>query len=389
MIISEAYSARNVGDAELVYATIERVAQEHAEASLSVVALDPESFEEVEGPRFMPRLFDRRVFAQSSPAARVVWSGRWAAFMALESARAVAGRTGPSKVAARLVGAAAAETYRAYMSSGVHVAVGGGYLGDRYIKESMLTLWSWWWSCRRGLSFSTMPISIEADGRLMRLLLRTLMPKKGVVVRDEASLAVLAREGLTATLEPDLAFRNYSRDDQRSPKDMYWLFPVGSDYFHSSAWETQWEIVARVCGMRAGSLRASSMHVALDGVHAGGDAEVVEHLARKFSSIEPYSLSNYRQLVAEMRSEANVVVSARMHAGIAALCAGVPLVLLGYEEKHRTLMKSLGLSRAYLPMDRFTSEDFERALEYATSLTGEQIRAAVEQFLVTHSSASI
>jgi len=384
VIVTEAYSSKNIGDAELVWATLAAVGQRWPQAHVTAVALEPSSFEADSGLTFVPRLFDRRNYAGASGPVKALWLVRWALFIILASLYAIAGLRRRTRFLDLLIGTRARPAYRAYVSAEAQVAVGGGYLGDRYVKESFLTLWTWWWAVRRGVGFESMPVSIEARGRLMRTLLRVLLPSTGVVVRDVASQEIMRLLGRSLAVEPDLAFRNARQGPRTAVPNVCWLFPVGSDYFEPDTWAEQWSVVTNAVRGRELGAVAFPMHGPLEGSIAGRDAEVVAYMRTCHGVAEAPSVVRYEELVSELRQGAALVVSARMHAGIAGLCAGVPTVLLGYEEKHRTLMESLGMSDAYLPFGRFTSDELDVAISAALSRSSHEISDLVATFLADH-----
>jgi hypothetical protein len=56
--------------------------------------------------------------------------------------------------------------------------------------------------------------------------------------------------------------------------------------------------------------------------------------------LEPRDFSD----LVDQLSMCRMLISARMHAGIAGLCAGIPVGLLAYEEKHHALFEDLRLA---------------------------------------------
>ncbi|MEV8204358.1 polysaccharide pyruvyl transferase family protein [Streptomyces sp. NPDC079189] len=372
-LITEAYSGHNLGDRELVLATVDVVHEAHPSMRPVVVALEPETFRDaLPHVDVLPRLFDRRRLAEVTAVQRACLLAAWGAFALAETvfvALRIPARLRRS-VARWLLGAPAMRTYDSYCRTGKHYAVGGGYLGDRYVKESALTLWTWWWAVRRGVSVATMPVSIEAQGPTMKRLLRGLLPGVQVAVRDESSESVLHGLGLRCRRFPDLAFRNAFRIAELHPAvgDRCIVFPVGSDYFDEAVWRERWSDVCQVAEAEGLSLLTYAMHEPIRGALAGHDLEVVDLLVEQHGAERLAGVASYQDLCTVIGREARLVITARMHAAIAALSVGVPAVVLGYEEKHRTLMQLLGLENLYISLDQASQPAIAEAISIALSL---------------------
>ncbi|MFJ3304688.1 polysaccharide pyruvyl transferase family protein [Streptomyces sp. NPDC086549] len=384
-LITEAYSGHNLGDRELVLATVDVVHEAHPSMRPVVVALEPETFRDaLLHADVLPRLFDRRRLAEATAVRRACMLAAWGVFVLVETVL-VASRT-PARlrrpVARRLLGASALRTYDAYCRAGRQYAVGGGYLGDRYVKESALTLWTWWWAVRRGVPVATMPVSVEAQGPTMKRLLRGLLPGVQVAVRDESSESVLRGLGLRCRRFPDLAFRNAFRPAELRPAagDRCVVFPVGSDYFDEALWRARWPEVCEAAEAEGLPLSAYAMHEPIRGALAGHDSEVVDLLVERHGAKRLAGVASYQDLCAVIGKEARLVVTARMHAAIAALSAGVPAVVLGYEEKHRTLMQLLGLADLYIPLDRASRPTVARAMSTALALDRTDLMRRVQAY---------
>ena len=241
VVVTDAYSASNLGDLELVQATVDHVVCRAGGKveDLVVLAAEPHSFANRLGIAVKPKLFSREIYVASRRLARLTWLARWGVVILAYS---LAPRRGFC-IADRLLSDDQRSTLETLKSCDMAVAVGGGYLGDRYLKESFLTMWTWWWLGRQHKPVETMPLSIEAQGQAMRLLLR-LGSRVQWRVRDQASLDVLRRSGLEGSLFPDLAFRStrlerLETDNGSVAEPAIVIVPVGSDYFERAVWEGQ------------------------------------------------------------------------------------------------------------------------------------------------------
>ncbi|UZF59002.1 polysaccharide pyruvyl transferase family protein [Gordonia polyisoprenivorans] len=350
MLVTEAYSARNLGDLELVERTLSYARSARASVEVVCLAVDPESFE-IPGVSFFPKLFSRLDLRETRGSKRVqiylAWAVRWITLSTLAFA--------PRRVQARSVRwlvrigllPSSAELYTRASSV---IAVGGGYLGDQYFKETLLTVWTWWWASRLGVAVETMPVSVEIRSPFLGIIVRLTTRNVSWRARDSSTVDSLARLGVNAALVPDLAFANYCATAAESRVGSV-LCLVGADYL--SVVE-QRELESTIVELVKNSLvprpvRFLAMHRRIDSSNIGGDLamslSIVERLRNEgISTVSIVDARSYAD-VCNVCGSAEIVLSARMHAGIAALCRGARVGLLAYEEKHFALMRDMELER--------------------------------------------
>ena len=90
--------------------------------------------------------------------------------------------------------------------------------------------------------------------------------------------------------------------------------------------------------------------------------------------------SSYQDLCSLLADDARLVVTARMHAGIAALCAGVPVVFLGYERKHKALLEMLGREDLYVDFESFDAGSLSSVMQLALEVDRDELMARVAEF---------
>lgn len=81
-------------------------------------------------------------------------------------------------------------------------------------------------------------------------------------------------------------------------------------------------------------------------------------------------------------AEHDMVVATRMHAGILALCAGVPVLPIAYEFKTVELFQRLGLGEITQDIEAVTPESLEQAFRHLLAIgpgLGAQLRSRVEE----------
>lgn len=361
VIVSEAYSPSNLGDRELVFRTLDYVRTHYGQEAACLLAVDSDGFRQHLWP--MPvqvRLFDRLEALGAARMRRAVVALRWSLRLLSMSFLALWGcRLAASPIADRWPGLS--ETGRAYLRADRVVAVGGGYLGDQYVAESLLTLWTWWWLGRLGVPVETMPISIEIRSRAMSLVFRILARRVRLRCRDTASCDIVRGAGLSCDYVPDLAFLNAGKylpkQDASPDAEFVAVALVGSDYLSpaESARLRQQLVVGLTSSVGVDvSVRVVSMHGPLGNSHVGGDegesTALLELLAAQgIQDADHIRAQTYAELCHAL-SGARFLIAARMHAGIAGLCAGVPVGLLAYEDKHAALYRDMQLLDFVMPI---------------------------------------
>lgn len=348
VLITEAYSASNIGDRELVDRSISYARRAYPDAQLYCLAVDTDSFSgKVEVP-LRERLFPRLSYMRSGPLGRGITALGWGVRICVLSALTALPRPAQRRIAAHLCAARLVPpTVGLYAEADHVVAVGGGYLGDQYTKETLLTLWTWWWAGRMGATVETMPLSYEVRSFHLARATRALANSVRWRVRDSSSVEALRAAGVRGELVPDLAFANYrGRGDAVRFGTLVAL--VGSDYLSEAEQRQLTSTLAESLASPKHSdpVVALSMHSAMASTHVGGDSRASDLLVAALETLGVMAIeagaSSYSEVV-DACARADIVISARMHAGIAALCAGSRVGLLAYEEKHFALMRDLGL----------------------------------------------
>lgn len=244
-----------------------------------------------------------------------------------------------------------------------------------------------------GARVTTMPISVEAEGRLLRIAFSFLLKDVRVSVRDNSSKRLLATIGIESSRVPDLAFRNgvQLRRDRATEenrcggrKPTMLVVPVGGDYFDSGLWREKLKMLADIISVDFPNWNVSlfSMHLSLEGARAGFDDEAVNYLESLLPEARVLgrdTVATYSDLCSKIRSEIDLVVSARMHAGIAALCSAVPLVMLGYEEKHRSLMEFIGLQDQFADLAELDRSMTRGLIDAALAADSELLQSIADQ----------
>lgn len=382
-LVTDAYSASNIGDLELVKRTIE-YASERTNESVVCLAVDPESFAPYVSVKVDDRLFPRLQFVSAGRFGKLVLALKWA--LALAMLTVVAFMPVPYRRPAALGLARlhlVSHSVAHYASSSRVIAVGGGYLGDQYVKETFLTTWTWWWATRLGCNVETMPVSFEVEKRLLSRFVRVFTARVTWRLRDSSSVRALRKAGLNAPLVPDLAFTNYSDTVSRNRLGTT-VALVGSDYLDPV--EQKQFLYAFASAMAASALpRPFSvlvMHSTMAKTHVGGDARAAEALVREMErygeTVREVVASTYSEVCGSMAG-AEVVVSARMHAGIAGLVSGAKLAMIAYEEKHRALMHDLGLDNFVVDI-RAERKEFVELFSRVVDANVDRFRVAAQDY---------
>jgi polysaccharide pyruvyl transferase WcaK-like protein len=344
----DAYTPKNVGDLELVEASLD-AAEQRIGAVTNVIALDAEGFEAALGRACIPRPLNRLRLKKQTRSQRM----RSAASFVLSYAIAfvLGQRYGAAVRRFRILRTMDSAPLAALVDSDYIIAVGGGYITDESWQEGVLTLLLWRLGLRGGAKVETLPISVEVTKSFLKRTVKLLGRRVRWTARDSATVKTLASLGLSAPLVPDLAFRNFPTGASNVERSGLLLCPIGSDYL------TPGEVVRHLEGLVEIAVFAQTsdptivvkvfvMHRQLAG-GVGNDEVVAENLCAELRlrgvPSEPIVVESYTRLL-ELLGKSSALVSARMHAGIAGLCSLTPTLLLGYQIKHGAMMSDMGLS---------------------------------------------
>lgn len=351
IVITDAYSSSNTGDAELVDQTI-RVVQTKYSSNLTVLATQPASFDSLQNDRvaFVEKPLGRLGWRRRRGMRRAGWLLREATgVFAMWLVAHLPGRR------LRLVISALARSisppwYRVISSATRVVGVGGGYLGDRYLRESLVTAITYRFAASIGVAVETMPLSISSA---RNFLLRSALRATSEVTwrcREATSLETLRELGITADLVPDLAWLNEASDRQDDRVGIA-VAPVGSKFYAESSEEPKiWKTLKPALDALpyGGIVRLIPMHRWAAELGDGGDDEACEVLSgliaeqRPDVAIEMVAPSSYADVRGVM-AVSEYAICERLHAALAALTTGTPTFVVAYEPKHQGVLKLAGL----------------------------------------------
>lgn len=347
IVVTDAYSTTNVGDAELVRLTLESVLQRFGVQPI-VLATDPKSFDGFDG-LFVAKPLSRFEWRRRSRLRRAAWLPReFVQIVALIVIPFVPVRLRAS-LASR-VGRVSSTWLKALISADRVVGVGGGYLGDRYLRESILSAWSYRLATSLNIPVETMPISITSiDSWVLR---RAILGARGVQwrAREEVTLELLRGIGVSAELVPDLAWLD-TADPIDRPRNGLIIAPVGSAFYTAQGdlprvWQAALEHVRAL--PPGGTVRLVPMHTWSSELGDGGDDAACRRLSelirkeRPDVTIDLREPGSYRE-VREAMSESAFAICERLHAALAALTTATPVAVVAYEPKHGGVLRLAGL----------------------------------------------
>ena len=359
VLITDGYSASNIGDLELVAKTIFVCRQRFPGAALVCSATDPTSFRGHVDVELRESVFSRLSYVHAGAIRKVAFVVGTISLIAIISMAAMLGRG----ILARCIVSLAqisrsARRLTGYIGADKVVAVGGGYFANAYLKHSFLTLWVWWIAGKLGAAVETMPVSMEINFGWFKPVVRVLGGAVKWRIRDTHSLRMLNACGLQASLIPDLAFLNFGTVNLEDPAlrlRAILIAPVGGDYLSPGEAVSLFAAIAILVRdvFPDHEVLLLAMHSSMQGTHIGGDLFAATQLGDALAVLGLASrivaVREYAEVVA-LCAEMDVVISARMHAGIAALSAGARVGLLAYEEKHTALMGDLSLGGFAIPI---------------------------------------
>lgn len=224
-----------------------------------------------------------------------------------------------------------------------------------------------------GMGLGADPMTRRGSGTLLRLALGSAV---AVAVRDEPSRDALGAHRVEATTTADLAFGAPTPAATGGEAIVVSLRPRRRGGLLPVKWrrhrldEGQVEAAASALDDVATDLDAAVRFVAFE-PHTDQPLHeaVAERMTRPSSCVVPADGG----LVAEM-ADARLVIATRYHAGITALVAGRPTVLIGYAPKVRALAEATGVT--ILPDTNDALAGLSGAAKAASVVAIDELRAA-------------
>jgi polysaccharide pyruvyl transferase WcaK-like protein len=387
VVITDAYSLSNLGDAGLVEETIRTCVTVYGD-DCTVFATDPAGFRAsaVGGGsvRFVFKPFSRLVWKSKGPAKKSAWLAGEG--IALVLALIVVSIPGLRERRVRRVATLARLTRRRWLrhvaEASAVVGVGGGYLGDRYLRESIVTLSIFRIATSLDIETRTMPLSISsADSPALRSMLRVAGRNVAWASRDQNTVNILASVGLASTRVPDLAWAYASRvEGWPERRSGIAVAPVGSDFYDAAS---QGKLLKAVLdeharGEPTEAISLIAMHREHRALGDGGDDLRCVQLAGELRTAIPgvtvqvLHVLTYNEVV-EVFARVRYLIAERLHAALAGAVSGTQMYVIAYEPKHRGVMEIAGLTELCLPVGSRSSDPTEvqirtAALEQAHSV---------------------
>lgn len=356
VVVTDAYSTTNIGDGELVRLTLQAVGKRYA-VQPTVLATDPGSFEgdEFDSASFIYKPLSRQVWRAKRGLDRYLWLQSEATALLLMAAVTLAPRGTRPFLARSVANITRRPWLRALAHANVVVGVGGGYIGDKYLRESIVTAICLKFSECTGASVETMPLSVSsAESRLLRLVLRRT---KGVQwrSREERTHSTLHSLGLTSKLVPDLAWLDAGEPtDSSETRSGMAIAPVGSAFYSDSSHTPKvWATVAPLLeSLPPGSpVRLVAMHRWDRSLGDGQDDRACDALREMISRARPdlevQTVNGTRYVdVRTAMARSQFAVCERLHAALAAATSATPVLVVAYEPKHEGVLRLAGLQAA-------------------------------------------
>lgn len=380
VLITNAYSSRNRGDAAIVLGMIEslRRTEELADAEIVVSSADPVGDAEAYGVRVVPS-FQSLAFgiASSSTVARC-----WFAFFALPVSLLWAGIWRFFGIDFP-VGRSLRNVFRTYAEADLVVAAGGGYLYTNSVVRGSLVLLGQLYSFVFGRVLGK-PVFLYAQsigpfgGRLQAWLVgRALRQTEMVQVRESISRDLVDEMNLKVPIRlvADAAFLLRSRNpDQETPPLNHEPNPltVGMtvrQWFRDGKRQQGYEqVMASFVAWLVECRRMSVVFMPQVTVSGLGDDDrrVSLRIAASAGPSDNIRVIEDEYPAAELQwlcGRMEFFVGTRMHSNIFALSSGVPTLAIAYQPKTQGIMSEMGLGDCVLPIERLTLEELQRVFD--------------------------
>ncbi|WP_164515424.1 polysaccharide pyruvyl transferase family protein [Microbacterium sp. 10M-3C3] len=339
-----------MGDAELVRLTIDAAIVRFG-ATPTVLATHPSSFED--DADFVYKPLSREIWRSRSGLPKLRWLSQEASRLLFVAAVPFIPKRLRDRAVRAVLRRSKSPWLRALTSASIALAVGGGYLGDRYLRESLVSLLSYRYCIALGAQVETMPLSISsARHPLLRL---ALLSTKGVRwrARDATTQNILIRSRAQPELVPDLAWLDTGVQTHAENREGICIAPVGSSFYADKgeplrAWQAARHLIERLDPQS--TVRLVPMHRWSAALGDGGDDLACDRLETSIREMRPdlrviqVRPTRYSE-VRDAMAASEFAVCERLHAALAAATSGTRALILGYEPKHLGVMTVAGLER--------------------------------------------
>ena len=350
VLIVNAYSVRNRGDAAIVRGLIATLRQ----LGTHRIAVAPRGWRH-DADEWLALGADSVV----PPLLSIHDAPRWARAQRLLLLVHVIGRIARS-LAARVTPILADDSMRAYAQAAVVVSAGGAYLGGRKPGVNLVRGYSIAYGRIWARPTIAAPMTINPPSPLVRVLLRNLLRGVALFVRDHESIARARQLGLRATYAPDLVFRAARSRAPHPPSGIMAWVPRGYRP-DQDAWAARERLEAsQLAGvidvMRTDpGLRLEFVpQVDVEGIDddrvtiARLRGQLPAELDGRVSVLPPPGAI---EETIEAYARYDVVLTSRLHAALLALLSGTPSLVVGYEPKVSGVLATLGLDDRVIPAD--------------------------------------
>ena len=350
VLIVNAYSVRNRGDAAIVrglIATLRQLGAHHIAVAPRGWRADADEWLALGADSVVPPLLS----IHDVPG----WA-RTKRFMLLVH---VIGRIARS-LAARVAPPLADDSMRAYARAALVVSAGGAYLGGRKPGVNLVRGYNIAYGRVWGRPTIAAPMTINPPSRVVRLLLSNLLRGVPIFARDHESIVRARQLGLRATYAPDLVFRAARGRAPAEPSGVVAWAPRGYRP-DQDAWAARDRLETSQLAAVSDLLRTDAalrleFVPQVDVEEIDDDRVTIARLDRQLRAefdgrvsvlTPPASIDETIDAYARY----DVVLTSRLHAALLALLGGTPSLVVGYEPKVSGVLATIGLDDRVIPPD--------------------------------------
>jgi polysaccharide pyruvyl transferase WcaK-like protein len=350
VLIVNAYSVRNRGDAAIVRGLIATLRQRGAHH----IAIAPRGWR-ADADEWLALGAD----SVAPPLLSIHDVPGWARTKRLLLLVHVIGRIARS-LAARVAPPLADDSMRAYARAGLVVSAGGAYLGGRKPGVNLVRGYNIAYGRVWGRPTIAAPMTINPPSRVVRLLLSNLLRGVPIFARDHESIVRARQLGLRATYAPDLVFRAARGRAPAQPSGVVAWAPRGyrpdqdawaaRDRLESSQLAAVSDLLRTDAGLRLEFVPQVDVEDIDDDrvTIARLDRQLRPEFDGRVSVLTPPASIDE---TIDAYARYDVVLTSRLHAALLALLGLTPSLVVGYEPKVSGVLATLGLDDRVIPAD--------------------------------------
>lgn len=375
ILIVDANSVYHIGNAALLESTIEQLKTQFPEATITVLAFDPDSIAKMFPEYKVLECLWAKPFSSYSLIGKIKWilsEGTWAAINAINCffSRTIKFSIKPSRYTFSPVKRA---VMQAYTEADIVVSISGEMLNQLFWRRLPMFLYGYWLGHIMGKTVAIFPQSISSfENIVVRKAVRYVLNKCDLVLpRDQISLQNVKKLGIQNSkvhLVPDVAINQPYIESEKARHflkeegvnlDKRPLVGITISKFNEYDYQRYVPVVKELCRFIVTDIKGMVVFVSPNMPYKQeiSDLSLAQGLHQELSCKDNvkllsnlYSPSEFKGMLGEL----DLFISTRMHASILSTMCGTPTITINSQPKLRGYMEMIAQEERACDVNDFT-----------------------------------